>query len=117
MMLGDAQYPVYLIDHPSLHPGRISARVDGPASVESDAMAMFGRDCQEWIKTLIDAKVVPAGTRRVIVDIPVDGLVHVYYDTFGTKDLANVDFALRLRDGGLEPMQVTPVPRETKEGT
>ena len=39
---------------------------------------------------LAEAGLIPDDTKRLIVDIPCDGVVKVYYDTFGNERLCEV---------------------------
>ena len=48
---------------------------------------------------LQDAGILPPNTTRVIIDVPYDGIVKVYFETNATSKLNNIDLAEILKDG------------------
>lgn len=41
-------------------------------------------------KKLTDAGIVPEGTKRIVIDIPCDGCVTIYYETLADKKTMDV---------------------------
>ena len=48
------------------------------------------------IKALLDAGIVSDKCRRVVIDIPCDGFVTLYYEVLGDERLLDIDFAKHL---------------------
>ncbi len=48
------------------------------------------------IKALVDAGIVPDNCRRIVIDIPCNDVVTLYYEVFGDERLLDVDFAKHL---------------------
>lgn len=47
---------------------------------------VYGNMESGFVKALNDAGLIPAMTSRVIIDIPCDGAIAIYYKTFADKD-------------------------------
>ncbi len=59
---------------------------------------MTGRTLLDgWVKQLIDAGVAPPETRRLIIDIPVDDVVKVYYECYGDEKMFTTELAVALQ--------------------
>lgn len=72
-------------------------------------MAVIGHDLREFVKALSDKGVVPLNCRRVIIDIPVDNIVRVFYECYGDAELACADLATLLEGvRGERVPQVSP---------
>lgn len=41
-------------------------------------------------QALFDAKVIPELCRRVVIDIPLDDAIKVYYESYGSKEVLDV---------------------------
>lgn len=67
-------------------------------------MACVTRDCLGWLTRLQDAGVVPKETRRIIIDIPCDGIVRVYYECNADECMFTIDMAKLLEDA--EPIGI-----------
>ena len=48
------------------------------------------------IKALVDAGIVPDNCRRIVIDIPCNDVVTLYYEILGDTRLLDIDFAKHL---------------------
>jgi hypothetical protein len=53
-------------------------------------------ELQAWLKQLQAAELVPQETRRIIVDIPLQGIVRVYYECNADKRMFSIDLGVNL---------------------
>lgn len=63
------------------------------------ALSTWSPELQNWLTQLRDAGVVPPETRRIIVDIPLNGLVSVYYECNADERMFSIDLAALLDSG------------------
>lgn len=54
---------------------------------------------RELIQALLEVGIADKNTRRVIIDVPVDDVVRIYIEKFGTRSLYNIIPAIRDSDG------------------
>lgn len=66
-------------------------------------MAFIGDRQRGWFKELVDAGVVPAETVRMVVDIGLDDVVRVYYETLADEAIFKVGL---LERGGIEAISI-----------
>lgn len=64
------------------------------------------------IQPFIDAGVVPPGCSRMLIDIPADDVVRVYYEIFGDQKVIDV-MATLVQEGKL-PVLVEPAPKRSE---
>ena len=57
----------------------------------------IGRNLKEWFQPLIDAGVIPATTRRIIIDIPCNDVVMVYYECEADERMFTVSLGEMLK--------------------
>lgn len=70
-----------------------------------------GRNLREWFQPLIDAGVIPPTTRRIIIDIPCDNVVKVYYECEADKRMFTIDLAAMLKDADV--VGIADMPEDT----
>lgn len=77
------------------------------------ALDTVGMGCslKGWFAPLIEAGVIPPDPRRIIIDIPWDGIVSVYYECDADKRMFTLDLANALTDA--EVIGVADVPETT----
>ena len=63
---------------------------------------------------LIDAGIVPDNCTRVIIDIGLDSILKVYYETYGDKRIFDLDLMSALKD--VEVFKIEPALRKKSEG-
>ena len=63
---------------------------------------------------LIDAGIVPENCTRVIIDIGLDAILKVYYETYGDKRILDLDLMLALKD--VEIFKIEPALPNKPEG-
>ena len=44
----------------------------------------------KWVQPLMDKGLVPLNCRRIVIDIPADGAIKVYYETFAARQVLDV---------------------------
>lgn len=59
---------------------------------------MTGRTLlSDWAEKLIDAGIVPPMTRRILIDIPLNDVVKVYYETYADEKMFTAELAVALK--------------------
>ena len=71
-------------------------------------MAFLTGNDENLIKAFEDAKLVPAGCRRIIIDIPVDDAVKLFYECYGDEHILQLDLPKVLRSARRIPVAEAP---------
>lgn len=66
------------------------------------------RNLREWRQPLMDACVIPHNTRRIIIDIPEDNIVTVYYECGADERMFTIGLADMLK--GADVIGVADMP-------
>ena len=75
-------------------------------------MAFIGRGLKEWLATLKKDGLIPADTRRILIDIPIDGAVRVVYECYGDRQMFTADLGRMLSD--VRSLSVAEVAKENR---
>lgn len=60
------------------------------------ALTVDDDNIQAWLDPLMDAGLIPKETRRIIIDIPTDDAVKVYYESFADVRMFKIDLSAAL---------------------
>ena len=71
----------------------------------------MGYNLKDWFAPLIEAGVIPPEPRRIIIDIPSDDVVTVYYECDADKRMFTLDLVNALTDA--EVIGVADMPEKT----
>ena len=67
------------------------------------------------LKALYEANIVPDKCRRVIIDIPYDDVVTIYYEGLGDERLLNINMIAGLRSAAIEHIKKERVKNKRSE--
>jgi hypothetical protein len=61
------------------------------------ALCCYSPEVEKWRDALQEAGVIPPQVRRIIIDIDMDAVIKVYYETLADAKMFGVDMARALR--------------------